>query len=173
VRLSELYKLRQLCQNYNALLIINDRVDLALAVNADGIHLGQQDLPIAVARQILGPNRIIGRSTTNPEEMQKAIAEGADYIGVGPVYQTPTKPGKAASGLEYIRYAAQNCPIPWFAIGGIEPKNLPEVLKAGAQRVAVVRAIMQAEQPAVVTNYFISLLRKKQTFRRFESKSSS
>ncbi|TAF09370.1 MAG: thiamine phosphate synthase, partial [Nostocales cyanobacterium] len=144
-----------------ALFIINDRVDLALAVDADGVHLGQQDMPIAVARQLLGPQKLIGRSTTNSHEMQRAISEGADYIGVGPVYETPTKAGKAAAGLDYVKYAAKNSPIPWFAIGGIDTSNINDVIDAGAQRVAVVRSIMQAEQPTLVTQYFISQLYRK------------
>jgi len=150
-------QLKQLCQRYGALFIMNDRVDLALAVDADGVHLGQQDIPIAFARQLLGAQRIIGRSTTNPEEMQRAIDEGADYIGVGPVYETPTKP-KAAAGLDYVRYAVEHSPIPWFAIGGVDMNNLREVFSAGGSRVAVVRAIMQAEQPTLVTQYFLSQL---------------
>ena len=162
VRLTQAQKLRQLCHQYNALFIINDRVDLALAVDADGVHLGQQDMPIAVARQLLGPQRIIGRSTTNPDEMQRAIQEGADYIGVGPVYQTPTKEGKAATGLDYVRYAAQHSPIPWFAIGGIDVNNLNDVISSGAVRVAVVRALMEAEQPTLVTQYFLSQLTRVQ-----------
>ncbi|MBC5795246.1 MAG: thiamine phosphate synthase [Sphaerospermopsis sp.] len=161
IRLDRARKLRQLCHDYGALFIINDRIDLALAVDADGVHLGQQDLPIAVARQLLGPQRLIGRSTTNQKEMQGAIAEGADYIGVGPVYETPTKAGKAAAGLDYVRYAAKNCQIPWFAIGGIDASNINDVMDAGAQRVAVVRSLMQAEQPTLVTQYFISQLYRK------------
>ncbi len=157
-RLEVALKLRQLCQQYGAIFIINDRVDLALAVDADGVHLGQQDMPIAIARQLLGSGRLIGRSTTNPQEMQRAIQEQADYIGVGPVYETPTKVGKAAAGLEYVRYAAQHCPIPWFAIGGIDVNNVNEVILAGAERVAVVRSLMQAEQPTMVTQYFLSQL---------------
>ncbi|PSF37913.1 thiamine phosphate synthase [Aphanothece hegewaldii CCALA 016] len=153
-------KLCQLCHQYGALFIMNDRVDLAAAVNADGVHLGQQDLPIAVAREILGSGKIIGRSTTNPQEMELSIAQGADYIGVGPVYETPTKVGKAAAGLEYVRYAADNSPIPWFAIGGIDLSNINDVITAGAQRVAVVRAIMQADDPTVITQQFLSLLKK-------------
>ncbi|MEM6835431.1 MAG: thiamine phosphate synthase [Cyanobacteria bacterium P01_C01_bin.120] len=141
--------LKALCQKYGALFLINDRVDLALAVDADGVHLGQQDLPIATARQLLGRHRIIGRSTTNPEEMAKALAEGADYIGVGPVYATPTKPDKAAAGLDYVRYAAANSPVPFFAIGGIDEQNLAAVMAAGGDRVAVVRALMQADDPTV------------------------
>jgi len=158
VRLEQAMKLRQLCHNYGALFIMNDRVDLALAVDADGVHLGQLDMPIAIARQLLGPQRLIGRSTTNPKEMQGAITDGADYIGVGPVYETPTKVGKAATGVEYVSYAAKNSPIPWFAIGGIDPNNINEVIDAGAERVAVVRSLMEAEQPTLVTQYLLSQL---------------
>ncbi|MEW6492788.1 MAG: thiamine phosphate synthase [Cyanobacteriota bacterium] len=172
VKLSHAQKLRQMCHHYGALFIMNDRVDLALAVDADGVHLGQQDVPIALARQLLGPQRIIGRSTTNSDEMQRAIAEGADYIGVGPVYETPTKADKPAAGLEYVQYAAKHATIPWYAIGGIDPTNLNEVLSAGAQRVAIVRAIMQAEQPTLVTQYFLSQLTRQQTLRSLESRVS-
>ncbi|MGJ5672317.1 MAG: thiamine phosphate synthase [Nostochopsis sp.] len=162
VHLQQAQKLRQLCHTYNAIFIINDRIDIALAVDADGVHLGQQDMPIAMARQLLGPHRLIGRSTTNSEEMQRAVKEGADYIGVGPVYETPTKEGKPAAGLEYVRYVAKNCSIPWFAIGGIDPNNINDVIDAGAKRVAVVRGIMQAEQPTLVTQYFLSQLNRIQ-----------
>ncbi len=158
IRVERATKLRELCHTYGALFIVNDRVDLALAVDADGVHLGQQDMPIAMARQLLGHQRLIGRSTTNPEEMQKAIAEGADYIGVGPVYETPTKANKPAAGLQYVTYAAQHSSIPWFAIGGIDTNNINDVIAAGAERVAVVRAIIQAEQPTLVTQYLISQL---------------
>ncbi|WP_341527663.1 thiamine phosphate synthase [Nostoc sp. UHCC 0302] len=160
IRLEQARKLRQLCHAYGALFIINDRVDLALAVDADGVHLGQQDMPIATARQLLGSQRLVGLSTTNPEEMQGAIAQDVDYIGVGPVYETPTKVGKAATGLEYVNYAAKNCPIPWFAIGGIDANNVNDVIDAGAERVAVVRSLMQAEQPTLVTQYFLSQLNR-------------
>lgn len=158
-------KLRHLCDRYQALFLVNDRVDLALAVNADGIHLGQQDLPIEQARQLLGPDRIIGCSTTNPEEMQRALNARADYIGVGPVYETPTKPGKAAAGLDYIRHAAVHATVPWFAIGSVDPNNIHEVVAAGGERVAVVRAIIHAEQPNLVTHYLISQLQRAQSLR--------
>lgn len=161
VRLTNAQKLCQLCHDYNALFIINDRVDLALAVNADGVHLGQQDIPIALARQLLGSQRLIGKSTTNPQEMQQAIAQKADYIGVGPVYETPTKAGKAAAGLEYVGYAAENSPIPWFAIGGIDASNINDVLEAGAKQVAFVRAIMQAEAPTLATKHFLAQFNQK------------
>jgi thiamine-phosphate pyrophosphorylase len=165
VRLPLAQQLRDLCHRYGALFIINDRVDLALAVEADGVHLGQTDLPIATARQLLGSHRIIGRSTTSPEEMESAIADGADYIGVGPVYATPTKPDKAAAGLDYVGYAAAYATVPWFAIGGIDAENLNQVLEAGAERVAVVRAIMAAEQPTLITQYFVSQLAHRQTLK--------
>jgi thiamine-phosphate pyrophosphorylase len=172
VRLQRARQLCQLCHQYNALFITNDRADIALAVGADGVHLGQQDIPIALARQILGSNKIIGRSTTNKEEMEKAIAEGADYIGVGPVYATPTKAGKAPAGLEYVRYAAANSSIPWFAIGGIDVDHIAEVIDAGAERVAVVRAIVESQQPDLVTQQLISQLNNRQNLRRSAVKSS-
>ncbi len=156
-------QLKELCHRYGSLFLINDRVDLALAVDADGVHLGQKDLPIAVARDLLGSQRIIGRSTTNPEEMAKALGEGADYIGVGPVYATPTKPDKAAAGLDYVRYARDQAPVPFYAIGGIDEHNLGEVMAAGADRVAVVRALMKAPDPAATTHFFRTQL---QTYAR-------
>jgi len=163
-RLQLAEKLCHLCRRYDALFLVNDRVDIALAVDADGVHLGQQDIPIALAQQILGPNRIVGRSTTNPEEMQRALDEGADYIGVGPVYETPTKAGKAAAGLDYVRYAATHSPVPWFAIGGIDAENLGAVMAAGATQVAVVRAIMQSQQPMQATQALLARLRSNSYF---------
>lgn len=164
-RLRTAERLKQLCHQYDALFIINDRVDLALAVDADGVHLGQDDVPIAFARQLLGSQRIIGRSTHNPDDLHRAIKEGADYIGVGPVYETPTKAGRAAAGLDYVRYAAEHASIPWFAIGGIDMDNVQDVLSTGAERVAVVRAIMTAEEPTLITQFFISQLNRMQTLR--------
>lgn len=156
LRLALAQKLKDLCHRYGALFLVNDRVDIAQAVDADGVHLGQTDLPIATARQLLGHHRIIGRSTTNPDEMQRAIAEGADYIGVGPVYSTPTKPDKAAAGLDYVRYAADHATVPWYAIGGINTENLTEVLQSGARRVAVVRALIEAENPTLIAQYLVA-----------------
>jgi thiamine-phosphate pyrophosphorylase len=156
VRLAIAQQLCELCHRYGALFIVNDRVDIALAVGADGVHLGQQDLPLPLARQLLGSQRLLGRSTKNPDELQKAIAEGADYVGVGPVYETPTKAGRAAAGLEYVRYATKHATIPWFAIGGIDSTNIQAVLAAGAERVAIVRAIMRSDQPTAATQNFLS-----------------
>ena len=157
-RLEKAHQLCQLCHRYKALFIVNDRVDIALAVDADGVHLGQQDAPVTFAREILGSHKIVGRSTTNKQELNRAIAERADYVGVGPFHETPTKPGKAAASKEYIDYVKAKCPVPWFAIGGIDLNNLDVVLTTGARRIAVVRAIMQAEQPTQVTRQFLSRL---------------
>ena len=157
-RLEMADKLCQLCHHYNALFIVNDRVDIALAVDADGVHLGQTDAPVSFAREILGSQKIVGRSTTNKQELNKAIAEKVDYVGVGPFYETPTKPGKAALTQEYVDYVKAKCPVPWYAIGGIDLSNLDAILTTGARRVAVVRAIMQAEQPTQVTRQFLSQL---------------
>jgi thiamine-phosphate pyrophosphorylase len=158
IRLEQAQQLCQLCHQYGALFIVNDRVDLAIAIDADGVHLGQQDIPVAFAREMLGEQKIIGRSTTSKQELAQALAEGVDYVGVGPVYETPTKPGKAAAGFDFISYAAAKCPIPWFAIGGIDSNNIHEVIAAGGQRVAVVRAIMQAEEPKLVTRQLLTQL---------------
>ncbi len=156
LKFQEADKLKQLCHQYGALFIVNDRPDIALAVDADGVHLGQTDIPVALARQILGKQKIIGKSTTNPQEMAQALAEDVDYIGVGPVYETPTKAGKKAAGLDYVHYAYNNATVPWFAIGGIDQNNIDDVLKAGATKMAVVRAIMSADNPQVMTETLIS-----------------
>ncbi|MEN9203694.1 MAG: thiamine phosphate synthase [Thermostichus sp. DG_1_6_bins_120] len=146
-KLRDLRQLRQLCNQYQALMIVNDRVDLALISQADGVHLGQTDLPVPCVRQLLGSHKLIGLSTTNAEELAQALAADVDYIGVGPVYPTPTKAEKPAAGLEYVRLAADKAHIPWFAIGGIDTQNLWQVREAGATRVAVVRALMEAPDP--------------------------
>ena len=154
-RLEIAKQMRSLCHRYNALFIVNDRVDIAAAADADGVHLGQHDLPMPEARQIMGPDKIIGRSTTSPDELKRALDEKADYIGVGPVHATPTKPGKAASGNEYVRYAAKHATMPWFTIGGLNADNLASTLAAGATRVAVVRALMQADDPTAVARSLV------------------
>lgn len=143
----EALALKQVCDRYGALTIVNDRVDLALDIGADGVHLGQTDMPVESARQLLGPYRLIGQSTTNEQELDRALASSADYVGVGPVYATPTKAGKAAAGLDYVRLAASRATIPWYAIGGIDLTTLPAVVQAGAMRVSVVRSLMEADDP--------------------------
>ncbi len=154
-RLQIAQQIKALCHQYGALFIVNDRVDIAAAADADGVHLGQQDLPMAAARQILGPDKLVGRSTTNPQELKRALDEQADYIGVGPVHETPTKPGKSASGNEYVRYAAEHATMPWFTIGGLNADNLGPTLAAGATRVAVVRALMEAEDPSAIARSLV------------------
>lgn len=138
-------RIRELTSHFGAAFIVNDRVDIAKISNADGVHLGQDDIPVSYAREILGDNAIIGVSTHCPEHAKKAITDGADYIGVGPVFKTPTKPSKDPVGLEYVKWAADNVNIPFFAIGSIDTANIKEVVEAGAKRVAVIRAIMYAD----------------------------
>ena len=161
VRLDQARALRRLCSRHGALFLVNDRIDLALAVDADGVHLGQGDLPPALARQLLGPERLIGRSTHAISQLRQAVADGCDYVGVGPVNATPTKPGREPVGLDYVRQAAAESPIPFFAIGGIEPTNLAAVQAAGAERVAVVRAITEAPDPAQASRALLTLLQSR------------
>ncbi|MFB4315696.1 thiamine phosphate synthase [Actinomadura sp. 21ATH] len=140
---------RAACERHGALLAVNDRADIAHAVHADVLHLGQDDLPVAAARAIVGEDILIGRSTHADEQAAAAAAEpGVDYFCAGPVWPTPTKPGRAAPGVKLLRYvAAQRESRPWFAIGGIDEGNLDEVLDAGAHRIVVVRAITEAADP--------------------------
>jgi thiamine-phosphate pyrophosphorylase len=140
-------RFREAAERHDALFIVNDRPDVALALEADGVHLGQNDLPPSVAREIVGPDAIIGRSTHAPREWD-ADPE-ADYLSAGPVWETPTKQGRPATGLGYIRQAASSGePRPWFAIGGIDVSNLEEVVAAGAERVVAVRAVTESRDPA-------------------------
>lgn len=140
-------RLRPVCGEHGALLIINDRPDLAVAAGADGVHVGQDDLSVAAARAAVGPERLIGLSTHTPAQVDAAGPAGADYIGVGPVNPTPTKPGRPAVGLELVRHAAAHARVPFFAIGGIDAGNVAAVRAAGAGRVAVVRALTESADP--------------------------
>jgi len=158
VRLEQALALRALCRRHGALLLINDRLDIAAAVEADGVHLGQGDLPPALARQLLGPDVLIGRSTHAISQLRQAVADGCDYVGVGPVNATPTKPGREPVGLDYVRQAAADSPIPFFAIGGIDATNLAAVQAAGAERVAVVRAITEANDPEQASRVLLAAL---------------
>lgn len=154
---------KELCTHYNKIFIINDRVDVAMAVNADGVHLGQEDMDLLTARKILGHEAIIGNSTHKPEDALSAMKNGADYIGVGPVFSTPTKPGRQAVGYEYVKWASQNVNIPFFAIGGINPENIEEVIEAGATRIAAVRAIINADDPAEISLLILEKLNKERS----------
>jgi thiamine-phosphate pyrophosphorylase len=152
---------RAACQKHGALLAVNDRADVAYAAGADVLHLGQDDLPAATARQILGTGTLIGLSSHAEAEAAAASADGAaDYFCAGPVWPTPTKPGRPAPGLGLVRYAAAlGTSRPWFAIGGICEQNLSEVLDAGARRVVVVRAITDAQAPAAAAASLAARLR--------------
>lgn len=138
------------CRRHGKLLAVNDRADVAHAIAADVLHLGQGDLPVPAARAIVGDGVLIGRSTHSESEAAAAAVEpGVDYYCTGPCWPTPTKPGRHAPGLDLVRYAAGlGAERPWFAIGGIDAGNLDEVLDAGARRVVVVRAITEADDPA-------------------------
>jgi thiamine-phosphate pyrophosphorylase len=137
---------RRLCDTYSALFIVNDDPALAVSCRADGVHLGQDDLPVAEVRATLGGDALIGLSTHSREQI--GSAEGADYVSVGPVWETPTKEGRPAVGLELVSYAARHCELPFYAIGGIDPSNAAQIVEAGARRICVVRAIRDAADPA-------------------------
>jgi len=138
---------RRVCDAHGALFVLNDRPDLVEACGADGVHVGQDDAPLAEARAAVGTDRLVGVSTGSPAEMEAAT--GADYLGVGTVFSTPTKADGAAAGLELVRAAAAAAAVtvPWFAIGGIDLANVGLVAEAGARGVAVVRAIRDADDP--------------------------
>jgi thiamine-phosphate pyrophosphorylase len=151
-------RFRALCDRHGALLVINDRPDLAVAAGADGVHIGQDDVSVAAARAAVGPDRLVGLSTHTPAQVDATIGAGVDYIGVGPVHATPTKPGRPAVGLELVRHAAAHSTVPFFAIGGITADNVAAVRGAGARRVAVVRALTAADDPEVMARTMRSAL---------------
>ena len=131
-----------------ALFVLNDRPDLVGACEADGVHVGQEDACPAAARAAVGPDRVVGRSTHAPEQGRAADADrDVDYVVVGPVHATPTKPGRPAAGLRYVAWAAEHVTTPWFAIGGLDAENVGEVTARGASRIVVVRAIAEATDP--------------------------
>jgi thiamine-phosphate pyrophosphorylase len=144
--IEEALELCQLCCSYNVPFIVNDRLDVALAVGADGVHLGQDDMPAAVARKLIGPGKILGVSVENAAQAQAALADGADYVGASPIFATPTKadapPPMGIAGLQEL---ARGCTLPIVAIGGLNAANAAAVLRAGAAGLAVVSAIVSAE----------------------------
>jgi len=141
-------RFRSLCDEHGALFWLNDRPDLALEAGADGVHVGQDDISVDEVREQVGDRMLIGLSTHSPAQLDAALHSGADQLSVGPVWETPTKPGRPAAGLEYVRHAAATAPgFPWFAIGGIDTSNVAEVVEAGASRIVVVRAIRDAADP--------------------------
>ena len=138
---------RRLCDTYNALFIVNDDPYLARTCGADGVHVGQEDVAAVEARKILGTEAVVGLSTHSEEQLADSAAEPVDYVSVGPVWETPTKEGRAGVGLGLVGHAASQAPHPFFAIGGIDPGNAAEVVAAGARRLGAVRAIRDAEDP--------------------------
>ncbi|MBM9511587.1 thiamine phosphate synthase [Desulfogranum marinum] len=144
--LSECQTIREMTREHEVTFIINDFVDIALLVDADGVHVGQEDLPVDAVRRLLGPDKIIGLSTHSPEQMHKAQEVGADYIGVGPIYATQTKENVCApTGFDYLEYVVENVAIPFVAIGGIKQHNIDEVVKRGAQSICLVTEIVGAD----------------------------
>ncbi|HEY5454674.1 MAG TPA: thiamine phosphate synthase [Acidothermaceae bacterium] len=152
------------CERHGALLAVNDRADVAWASGAPVLHLGQDDLPVSVARAIVAEEVLIGRSShTESEAVAAAVEEGVDYFCAGPCWPTPTKPGRPAPGLALVRYASSLATTrPWFAIGGIDLANLDQVLDAGARRVVVVRAITEAADPGAAAAEFAARLQAAQ-----------
>ena len=146
------------CRNQGVPFIVNDRIDIALSCGADGVHLGQDDLPVDAARRLAGEDVIVGLSTHSPEQIDAAASLPVDYIAVGPIHETPTKQGRAAVGTELVRYASQHAVQPFFAIGGLDPGNVADVVDAGARGVSVLRWVSQSHDPAHAARDLIARL---------------
>jgi thiamine-phosphate pyrophosphorylase len=149
---------REGCDRHGALFVLNDRPDLVEVCGADGVHVGQEDVSPTEARAVVGAKRIVGLSTHSEEQLAAALGEPVDYVAVGPVFETPTKPGRPGVGLELVGFAAERVGIPWFAIGGIDLERAADVVAAGAERIAVVRAIRDADDPAAAARSLRALL---------------
>jgi thiamine-phosphate pyrophosphorylase len=150
--------LRELTRGSSSLAIINDRADIAAIVAADGVHLGQEDLSVKDARAILGPRPLVGVSTHNIAQARQAVLDGANYLGAGPTFASQTKAFNDFAGLDYLRSVAAEIRLPTYAIGGITPDNLPEVLATGTTRIAVSSAITAAADPALAAQKLLSIL---------------
>ena len=146
-QLQEAIQIKNLCKKHNSLFIVNDRVDIALASNADGIHLGQDDLDLKTARKLLGYSKIIGISASNEIDIANALKEGCDYIGIGPIFETATKKDKKPIGIEKIKNLTKDLNIPWFAIGGIKTTNISYLKSNGFKKVALISQLMNSEDP--------------------------
>jgi thiamine-phosphate pyrophosphorylase len=149
---------REVAHAAGALFVLNDRADLAVACGADGVHVGQDDVPAAVARRIVGPDMLVGLSTHAPDELAASADEPVDYVSAGPVEPTPTKPGRPGTGLAYVRLAAELSPHPFFVTGGVSPATLPAIAAAGATRFVVVRALTEAPDPPAVAKALRALI---------------
>ena len=152
--------LKELTREYGARFIVNDRLDVALAVDADGVHLGQEDMPARIARRLLGPEKVLGVSVSSVEEALRAVEDGADYLGAGAVFPTATKEEARAIGLEGLRAIASAVGIPVVAIGGIDRTRVAEVIAAGADGVAVVSAVMAAADPCEAARKILAAVEK-------------
>ncbi len=150
-------KLKKLCAKYNVPFIVDDKIKVAKALNADGIHLGQNDESAVFARKILGEDALIGISAPNPNAAKKAVEEGADYLGVGPVFKTPLK-DEPVVGMEYLRWVVKNIKLPIFAIGGINMTNIDEVLAAGIKQFCFIRTIINSENPKKAAETYLKKL---------------
>ena len=154
---------RACCDEAGALFVLNDRPDLVAAAGADGVHVGQDDVPVGEARATVGTGRVVGLSTHSIAQADAADGADVDYFAVGPVHATPTKEGRPAIGLDPVVHAARTAAHPWFAIGGLDAATTPEVLGAGARRIVVVRAIAEAADPARATRTLRRLLDEANT----------
>ncbi len=148
-----------LCRSHNSLFIINDRIDIAIASEADGIHLGQEDIPIEIARELIGHEKIIGLSTHSLKEIESAKKKPCDYLGVGPIYKTHSKPNKKNLGIDFIKKISNKIDIPWFAIGGINKVNISEINRLGGKKIALINAIMSAEDPYTASKELLEKLK--------------
>jgi thiamine-phosphate pyrophosphorylase len=144
----------EICREGGAIFLINDRPHIASLVDAGGVHGGQGDLPVHLTRRLLGPDKIIGISTSGPEFAEKALADGADYIGVGPVFETNTKKHRRAAGPDYVRWISQWGKLPYFAIGGVNRNTIDAVLDAGARAVAICTGVTMAGDIAAEAAFF-------------------
>jgi thiamine-phosphate pyrophosphorylase len=154
-------KVREWTREFGALFIMNDRPDLAVLTDADGVHVGQEELSVRHARRIVGPNRLVGVSTHSIEQARTAVDDGADYLGVGPVFPSQTKTFENLAGLDFVRQVAEEIQLPWYAIGGITPENLESVHAAGATRIAVSHAVLSSNAPGDVIGKFMEVLAPK------------
>ncbi len=151
-------QIRSWTREAGALLIINDRADIAVLSEADGVHIGQEELTVSDARRIIGPDRLVGVSTHDMTQARQAVLDGADYLGVGPTFPSPTKAFNAFTGLEFIRQVGAEMTLPWFAVGGIASENVADILAAGAGRIAVSSAILAAGDPHRATSELLATM---------------
>lgn len=153
--------MKQLCSEAGVTFIVNDRLDVAIAAEADGVHLGQDDFPIPMARELLGEGRIIGGSAATLDEARKCLSEGADYVGFGPVYPTSSKDDAGpVSGIDILKQVVEIIPLPIIAIGGVGAENIPDVMRAGAHGIAVISAVCCQDDPEEATRSLYQALNK-------------